>query len=101
VKGEGVTIGAAGWTAVALFALVTVVTMAMFVSVGGLSFTLQREENETLLALPATEMSAAATYREFASRLERNFRTNAQKMRFYFRGMWILCGLVGAEAFVR
>jgi hypothetical protein len=96
-KAEGVDLGPAGWTAVGLFAASTVTTMLMFVSRGGLSFTIQREENEELLGAPASDMTPADTYREFARRLERNYARNAQAMRWYFRGLMTLCVAVGAE----
>jgi hypothetical protein len=96
-KAEGVDLGPAGWTAIGLFVVATVMTMLMFVSRGGLSFTIQREENEQLLAAPASGMTAADTYREFARRLERNYAQNADAMRWYFRGLMMLCVTVGAE----
>ena len=96
-RGGGLELGMPGWIAVVLFGLATVLTMLMFVSVGGLSFTSQREENEELLRASPTDVSAADTYREFALRLERNYKANARRMRWHFTGMWILCLLVGAE----
>ena len=96
-KDEGLHLGVAGWIAVSLFAAITIVTMAMFLSVAGLSFTIQREENEDLLARTPTDASPADTYRNFARRLERNFEANSRKMKRYFEGMFILCLLVGAE----
>ena len=71
--------------------------MLMFVSRGDLSFTIQRQENEQLLAMPPTDMSVADTYRAFARRLEFHYAENAGRMKWYFRGMWFLCLIVGAE----
>ena len=97
VKGTGIQLGVLGWTAVVLFGLATLVTMLMFLSIRGLSFTIQREENEELLRTSPTDASAADTYREFARRLERNYKANTRRMTWFFRGMWILCLLVGGE----
>jgi hypothetical protein len=97
-KGEAPQLGVAGWIAVALFGLATLTTMLMFLSVGRLNFTIQREENEDLLAMaPTAHGTVADTYREFARRLERNYRLNLHRMNWFFRGMWILCLLVGVE----
>jgi len=97
-QGEGIELGAFGAIAVVLFALVTLVTMLIFLSVRGLSFTIQREENEELLRTPPTTGATEAdTYREFARRLERIFEANSRRMQWFFRGMWVMCALVGAE----
>ena len=97
VRGTGIQLGVLGWSAVVLFGLATFVTMLMFLSIRGLSFTIQREENEELLRTSPTDASAADTYREFARRLERNYKANTRRMNWFFRGMWILCLLVGGE----
>jgi hypothetical protein len=96
-KNEGLHLGVPGWIAVCLFAAITLVTMAMFVSVASLSFTIQRKENEDLLARTPTDASPADTYRDFARRLERNFEANSHQMKWYFGGMFVLCSLVGTE----
>jgi hypothetical protein len=96
-KGGSLGLGAPGWAAVALFALATAITLLMFLSHGGLSFTIQRQENEELLAIAPTEMTVADTYRAFARRLEFHYAENARRMKWYFHGMWVLCLVVGAE----
>jgi hypothetical protein len=97
-RGTGIELGTLGWTAVVLFGFATCVTILMFLSWPGLSFTIQREENEELLRTPPTaDASVADTYREFARRLERNYKANTRRMKWFFRGNWILCFLVGAE----
>jgi hypothetical protein len=96
-KDGGLQLGLYGKVAVGLFAVATLITMAMFKSVSGLFFSIQRGENEQLLDLEPSHVSIADTYREFARRLERNYAANARKMDWYFRGMGALCLVVGAE----
>lgn len=94
---NGLTLGFFGWAGVALFGLVTAVTMAMF-GTARLFFSIPHTENVGILEMaPDPAGSAADTYREFANRLERRSTETGRRMRPLFAGMSVLCFLVGAE----